>query len=123
MRAGMVKRKAVSGEWNNDPYMIMPAENASMIISAAKNIANMPWTISSCVSGCGMAVCKNPKPLRNMTRRPHHNNKLRATTKVARKRACRRICASCVLPIRQRTSQKAFASSSAERNSVAVGLG
>ena len=117
VRAGMVRRKAISGERNSEPYMIMPVENASITMSAAKNIPKMPCTISSCVSRWGMAVCRKAKPLRNMINSTHHNKKLSESTNAARKRALLRMRASLVFPIRQRMSRNARASFSGERNS------
>ena len=38
MRAGVVSKKVVSLEQNKEPYRIMPDENTSMTIKAAKNV-------------------------------------------------------------------------------------
>ena len=45
MRAGIVNRKAISLERNSELYRMMPEENTSISINAAKNVPNMAPTV------------------------------------------------------------------------------
>ena len=65
---------------------MMPDENISINISAAKNVPNMAPTMRAWSFGCVIVVCRNAKPLANIQNIPPQSEVVSTTTSATRNR-------------------------------------